>query len=70
MKPMLFLPAAAALVLLSACGYKGSLYLPKEGDKARFGAVQTALPIYRHAGKTVAPQSAPQQPAPLNHSEP
>lgn len=29
------------LTLLSACGYRGGLYLPKEGDKARFGVVQT-----------------------------
>lgn len=36
------LPAALA-VLLGACGYKGDLYLPKEGDKAKFGPVQTGL---------------------------
>ncbi len=35
--------AAATALLLSACGYKGDLYLPKEGDKARFGVVQTDL---------------------------
>ncbi|ASK27698.1 LPS translocon maturation chaperone LptM [Neisseria chenwenguii] len=35
--------AAAAALLLSACGYKGDLYLPKEGDKARFGVIQTGL---------------------------
>ncbi|OSI09418.1 LPS translocon maturation chaperone LptM [Neisseria canis] len=35
--------AAALLVLLSACGYKSDLYLPKEGDKAKFGPVQTGL---------------------------
>ncbi|ENX2056869.1 lipoprotein [Neisseria gonorrhoeae] len=33
--------AAATALLLSACGYKGGLYLPKEGDTARFGAIQT-----------------------------
>lgn len=37
--------AASAVLLLSACGYKGDLYLPKEGDKARFGVVQTGLQI-------------------------
>ncbi|HFC8465064.1 TPA: lipoprotein [Neisseria subflava] len=35
--------AAATALLLSACGYKGDLYLPKEGDKARFGVIQTGL---------------------------
>ena len=29
----------------SACGFKGSLYLPKESDKAKFGAVQTGLQL-------------------------
>ena len=40
--------AAATALLLSACGYKGDLYLylPKEGDKARFGVVQTGLKIH------------------------
>ncbi|MFV2030405.1 LPS translocon maturation chaperone LptM [Neisseria sp. S1] len=33
----------AAALLLSACGYKGDLYLPKEDDKARFGVIQTGL---------------------------
>ncbi|EMU0659493.1 TPA: lipoprotein [Neisseria gonorrhoeae] len=35
--------AAATALLLSACGYKGGLYLPKEGDTARFGVIQTGL---------------------------
>lgn len=30
---------------LAACGYKGDLYLPKEGDKAKYGPVQTGLTI-------------------------
>ncbi|MGF6147436.1 Predicted small periplasmic lipoprotein [Kingella potus] len=38
--PVCFLAAA---LLLSACGFKGGLYLPKEQDKAGFGAVQTGL---------------------------
>ncbi|MDU4300934.1 MAG: lipoprotein, partial [Eikenella corrodens] len=37
------LPALAAALLLSACGYKGDLYLPKESDRARFAPVQTGL---------------------------
>lgn len=32
-----------AIVALSACGYRGDLYLPKENDKARFGVIQTGL---------------------------
>lgn len=30
-------------VLLSACGYKGDLYLPKENDRQTFGVIQTGL---------------------------
>ena len=37
------LPDLAAALLLSACGYKGDLYLPKESDRARFAPVQTGL---------------------------
>ncbi|WP_274585305.1 lipoprotein [Neisseria leonii] len=53
------LPAAA--LLLSACGYKGDLYLPREGDKARFGVIQTGLPL---PGRTPAapPASHPSTP--------
>lgn len=35
--------ALIATLLLVACGYKGDLYLPKEGDKAQFGPLQTGL---------------------------
>ena len=38
--------AAATAFLFSACGYKGDLYLPKEGDKARFGVIQTGLKVH------------------------
>lgn len=31
--------------LLTACGYKGDLYLPKEKGKVKFGPVQTGLTI-------------------------
>ena len=38
------LPLATALLFtLTACGYKGDLYLPKQDDKAQFGVVQTGL---------------------------
>jgi len=40
-----FRPAAAPAFLPPACGFKGSLYLPKESDKAKFGAVQTGLQL-------------------------
>ena len=43
MKPILPALAVFAAFALSACGYKGNLYLPKEGDKARFGVIQTGL---------------------------
>ncbi|OAM34859.1 hypothetical protein A7Q01_05360 [Eikenella sp. NML96-A-049] len=36
-------PALAAALLLSSCGYKSDLYLPKESDRARFAPVQTGL---------------------------
>lgn len=42
MPPRLLL-ITISLALLNACGYKGDLYLPREDDKARFGAVQTGL---------------------------
>ena len=48
MKSCVFLSVAAA-VLLSGCGYKGDLYLPKEGDKARFGVIQTGLEFNRNS---------------------
>lgn len=37
------LPIVALFTLLSACGYKGDLYLPKENDKAKFGPIQSGL---------------------------
>ena len=33
----------AAALFLSACGYKGDLYLPKEDYQARFGVIQTGI---------------------------
>ena len=35
----------AAALFLSACGYKGDLYLPKEDDQARFGVIQTGMQV-------------------------
>ncbi|QMT32119.1 LPS translocon maturation chaperone LptM [Alysiella filiformis] len=31
------------VLILSACGFKGDLYLPKENDKNQFGIIQTGL---------------------------
>ncbi|QEY23422.1 LPS translocon maturation chaperone LptM [Neisseria animalis] len=46
MKSGAFFTVLSAL-LLSACGFKGDLYLPKENDKAKFGIIQTGLPIFK-----------------------
>ncbi len=43
MKPV-WLTILAGL-LLSACGFKGDLYLPKEDDKSQFGVIQTGIGI-------------------------
>lgn len=32
-----------AVLLLTACGYKGDLYLPKESDPNHFDAIQTGI---------------------------
>lgn len=50
--------ALATALALAACGYKGGLYLPKEQDKAGFGAVQTGLkkPVRKNAPAAQAPQ--------------
>lgn len=46
-----------ALVALTACGYKGDLYLPKPDDKNQFGVIQTGLEL--------TPPVAASQPKPL-----
>ena len=33
----------AAALFLSACCYKGDLYLPKEDDEARVGVIETGI---------------------------
>lgn len=32
-----------SILITSACGFKGDLYLPKENDKNQFGVIQTEL---------------------------
>lgn len=46
-----------ALFALTACGYKGDLYLPKPDDKNQFGVIQTGLEL--------TPPVAASQPKPL-----
>lgn len=45
----------SSTLLLSACGYKGDLYLPKKNDKAQFGAIQTGFQF-----QPLSPQNQPQ----------
>ncbi len=55
------LPLALTLFALSlaACGFKGDLYLPKENDKNKFGAIQTGIDFRRSASEPAAPAANP-----------
>ena len=55
------LPQALTLFALSlaACGFKGDLYLPKENDKNKFGAIQTGIDFRRDASEPAAPAADP-----------
>ena len=55
------LPLALTLFALSlaACGFKGDLYLPKENDKNKFGAIQTGIDFRRDASELAAPAADP-----------
>ncbi len=48
----------ALSAMLTACGYKGGLYLPKEGDSNRFGVIQTGMDLNRP--ENAKPQMEPQ----------
>ena len=37
------LPIALLALTLTACGFKGDLYLPQENDKHKFGVIQTGI---------------------------
>lgn len=50
-----------ATVGLSACGFKGDLYLPKDDDKQKFGVIQTGIGIN---------DSVPQQSTKPNTTQP
>lgn len=45
--------------VLAACGYKGDLYLPKEGDNNRFGVFQIGIPETASAPQPEQPQNTP-----------
>lgn len=53
------LPLALTLFTLAACGFKGDLYLPKENDKNKFGAIQTGIDFRRDASEPAAPAADP-----------
>ena len=55
------LPLALTLftLTLAACGFKGDLYLPKENDKNKFGAIQTGIDFRRSASEPAAPAANP-----------
>lgn len=55
------LPLALTLftLTLAACGFKGDLYLPKENDKNKFGAIQTGIDFRRDASEPAAPAADP-----------
>lgn len=55
-------PVLAAVLLLSACGFKGDLYLPREDDKARFGVIQTGLLPGSTPERTAPATPTPEQP--------
>ena len=54
-------PLALTLFTLSltACGFKGDLYLPQENDKHKFGVIQTGIDFRRDASEPAAPQANP-----------
>ena len=55
------LPLALILfsLTLTACGFKGDLYLPKENDKNKFGVIQTGIDFRRSASEPAAPAANP-----------
>ena len=55
------LPLALTLftLTLTACGFKGDLYLPKENDKNKFGVIQTGIDFRRSASEPAEPAADP-----------
>ena len=57
--PKLPLTLILFTLTLTACGFKGDLYLPKENDKNKFGAIQTGIDFRRSASEPAAPAANP-----------
>lgn len=57
--PKLPLTLTLFALSLAACGFKGDLYLPKENDKNKFGAIQTGIDFRRDASEPAAPAADP-----------
>ena len=57
--PKLPLTLILFTLTLTACGFKGDLYLPKENDKNKFGAIQTGIDFRRDASEPAAPAADP-----------
>ncbi len=43
-----------AICILTACGYKGNLYLPHPNDKNQFGIIQTDIEFKRSQPRTAS----------------
>ena len=57
--PKLPLTLILFTLTLTACGFKGDLYLPKENDKNKFGVIQTGIDFRRDASEPAAPAADP-----------
>jgi len=57
--PKLPLTLILFTLTLTACGFKGDLYLPKENDKNKFGIIQTGIDFRRDASEPAAPAADP-----------
>ena len=57
--PKLPLTLILFTLTLTACGFKGDLYLPKENDKNKFGVIQTGIDFRRSASEPAAPAANP-----------
>ena len=57
--PKLPLTLILFTLTLTACGFKGDLYLPKENDKNKFGVIQTGIDFRRSASEPAAPAADP-----------
>ena len=67
--PKLPLTLILFTLTLTACGFKGDLYLPKEKNK--FGIIQTGIDFRRDASEPTAPAANPNDfiRTPINENE-